>query len=42
MIPLRYFRNPCFSSLNLMTFLLYGAFGSALLIVPYVLIVAGG
>ena len=42
MIPLRYFRNACFSSLNLMTFLLYGAFGSALLIVPYVLIVAGG
>jgi len=42
MIPLRYFRDPCFSSLNLMTFLLYGAFGSALLVVPYVLIAAGG
>jgi EmrB/QacA subfamily drug resistance transporter len=42
MIPLRYFGNACFSSLNLMTFLLYGAFGSALLLVPYVLIAAGG
>ncbi|HEU5481676.1 MAG TPA: MFS transporter [Sphingomicrobium sp.] len=42
MIPMHYFSNPCFSSLNLMTFLLYGAFGSALLLIPYVLIAAGG
>lgn len=42
MIPLRYFGDACFSSLNLMTFLLYGAFGSALLLLSYVLIAAGG
>jgi EmrB/QacA subfamily drug resistance transporter len=42
MIPLRYFGDSCFSSLNLMTFLLYGTFGSSLLLVPYVLIAAGG
>lgn len=42
MIPLRYFGEPCFTSLNLMTFLLYGAFGSSLLLLPYVLIAAGG
>jgi EmrB/QacA subfamily drug resistance transporter len=42
MIPLRYFRDPCFSSLNLMTFLLYGTLGSSLLLLPYVLISAGG
>jgi predicted MFS family arabinose efflux permease len=42
MIPLRYFRDSCFSSLNLMTFLLYGTFGSSLLLLPYVLIAAGG
>ena len=42
MIPLRYFGRPDFSSLNLMTFLLYGAFGSTLLLLPYVLITAGG
>jgi EmrB/QacA subfamily drug resistance transporter len=42
MIPLRYFRDSCFSSLNLMTFLLYGTFGSSLLLLPYVLISAGG
>lgn len=42
MIPLRYFGDACFSSLNLMTFLLYGAFGSVLLLIPYVLIAAGG
>lgn len=41
MIPLRYFGQPDFSALNLMTFLLYGAFGSALLLFPYVLITAG-
>jgi len=42
MIPLGYFGRADFSSLNLMTFLLYGAFGSALLLLPYVLITAGG
>lgn len=43
MIPLSLFAdNRCFSALNLMTFLLYGAFGGALLLIPYVLIEAGG
>jgi EmrB/QacA subfamily drug resistance transporter len=42
MIPLSLFGNRCFSALNLMTFLLYGAFGGALLLIPYVLIEAGG
>jgi EmrB/QacA subfamily drug resistance transporter len=42
MIPLRYFGERCFSSLNLTTFLLYGTFGSSLLLLPYVLISAGG
>ena len=42
MIPLRYFGDWCFSSLNLTTFLLYGTFGSSLLLLPYVLISAGG
>lgn len=42
MIPLQLFENRCFSSLNLMTFLLYGAFGGSLLLIPYVLIEAGG
>jgi EmrB/QacA subfamily drug resistance transporter len=42
MIPLRYFGSADFTSLNLLTFLLYGAFGSALLLLPYVLITAGG
>jgi len=41
MTPLSLFSNRCFSSLNLMTFLLYGAFGGALLLIPYVLIEAG-
>jgi predicted MFS family arabinose efflux permease len=42
MIPLSLFAdNRCFSALNLMTFLLYGAFGGALLLIPYVLIDAG-
>ncbi len=41
MIPLRYFGDWCFSSLNLTTFLLYGTFGSSLLLLPYVLISAG-
>jgi EmrB/QacA subfamily drug resistance transporter len=42
MMPLVLFENRCFSSLNLMTFLLYGAFGGAMLLIPYVLIEAGG
>ena len=42
MVPLSLFRNRCFSALNLMTFLLYGAFGGSLLLIPYVLIEAGG
>ena len=42
MVPLSLFGNRCFSALNLMTFLLYGAFGGALLLIPYVLIEAGG
>jgi EmrB/QacA subfamily drug resistance transporter len=42
MTPLTLFGNRCFSALNLMTFLLYGAFGGALLLIPYVLIEAGG
>lgn len=42
MVPLQLFKYRCFSSLNLMTFLLYGAFGGALLLIPYVLIEAGG
>lgn len=43
MIPLTLFaHNRCFSALNLMTFLLYGAFGGAMLLIPYVLIEAGG
>ena len=42
MIPPSLFAdNRCFSALNLMTFLLYGAFGGALLLIPYVLITAG-
>jgi EmrB/QacA subfamily drug resistance transporter len=42
MMPLSLFAgNRCFSALNLMTFLLYGAFGGALLLIPYVLIVVG-
>ena len=42
MVPMLLFRNRCFTSLNLMTFLLYGAFGGSLLLIPYVLIEAGG
>ncbi|WP_246450536.1 MFS transporter [Sphingomonas rhizophila] len=42
MIPLDLFANRCFSSLNLTTFLLYGAFGGVMLLVPYVLIEGGG
>jgi EmrB/QacA subfamily drug resistance transporter len=42
MMPLRLFADRCFSGLNLMTFLLYGAFSAAMLLIPYVLITSGG
>ena len=42
MMPLAMFADRCFSGLNLLTFLLYGAFGVAMLLIPYVLISAGG
>ena len=42
MMPLGLFAQRCFSGLNLLTFLLYGAFGAAMLLIPYVLISGGG
>ena len=42
MMPLDLFAQRCFSGLNLLTFLLYGAFGAAMLLIPYVLITSGG
>jgi EmrB/QacA subfamily drug resistance transporter len=42
MMPLELFRGRCFSGLNLLTFLLYAAFGAAMLLIPYVLITSGG
>ena len=42
MMPLDLFRGRCFSGLNLLTFLLYGAFAAAMLLIPYVLITSGG
>jgi MFS family permease len=42
MMPLALFKGRCFSGLNLLTFLLYGAFGAAMLLLPYVLIISGG
>ncbi len=42
MMPLDLFRGRCFSGLNLLTFLLYAAFGAAMLLIPYVLITSGG
>ena len=42
MMPLDLFRSRCFSGLNLLTFLLYGAFAAAMLLIPYVLITSGG
>ncbi len=42
MMPLDLFTDDCFAGLNLMTLLLYGAFGAMMLLVPYVLIEAGG
>lgn len=41
-MPLVLFEDRCFSGLNLLTFLLYGAFGAAMLLIPYVLISSGG
>jgi MFS family permease len=40
MLPIALFASPSFSGLNLMTFLLYGALGALLLMVPYILIEA--
>jgi len=42
MMPLGLFKDRCFSGLNLLTFLLYGAFAAAMLLIPYVLITSGG
>ncbi|MEO6225726.1 MAG: DHA2 family efflux MFS transporter permease subunit [Sphingomicrobium sp.] len=42
MMPLNLLANRCFSGLNLLTFLLYGAFAAAMLLIPYVLISSGG
>ena len=42
MMPLGLFQGRCFTGLNLLTFLLYGAFSAAMLLIPYVLITSGG
>lgn len=42
MMPLELFASRCFSGLNLLTFMLYGAFSAAMLLMPYVLITSGG
>jgi EmrB/QacA subfamily drug resistance transporter len=42
MMPLELFTGRCFTGLNLLTFFLYGAFGAAMLLIPYVLITSGG
>ncbi len=42
MMPLGLFADRCFSGLNLLTLLLYGAFAAAMLLIPYVLITSGG
>ena len=42
MMPLDLFEGRCFTGLNLLTFLLYGAFAAAMLLIPYVLITSGG
>jgi MFS family permease len=42
MMPLALFEGRCFSGLNLLTFLLYGAFSAAMRLIPYVLIISGG
>lgn len=41
MMPLAMFSDSCFVGTNLLTFLLYGAFGAVMLLLPYVLIEAG-
>jgi EmrB/QacA subfamily drug resistance transporter len=41
MMPLAMFGNRAFVGLSALTFLLYGAFGAAMLLLPYVLIEAG-
>jgi predicted MFS family arabinose efflux permease len=41
-MPLGLFADRCFSGLNLLTLLLYGAFATAMLLIPYVLITSGG
>lgn len=42
MLPVKLFASSSFSGLNLMTFLLYGALGALLLLIPYILIEALG
>ena len=42
MMPLDMFTGRCFAGLNLFTFLLYGAFAAAMLLIPYVLIESVG
>ena len=42
MMPLTLFKGRCFSGLNLLTFMLYGSFSAAMLLIPYVLITSGG
>jgi len=42
MMPLTLFEGRCFTGLNLLTLLLYGAFSAAMLLIPYVLITSGG
>jgi predicted MFS family arabinose efflux permease len=42
MLPLALFSSRSFVGLNLLTFLLYGALGALLVLVPFVLIEAGG
>ena len=42
MLPIALFGNLCFSGLNLLTLLLYGAFGAAMLLIPFVLISGAG
>jgi EmrB/QacA subfamily drug resistance transporter len=41
MVPLALFRSLDFSGLNLLTFLLYGAFGGLMVVLPFTLIQAG-
>ena len=42
MMPLALFGSRAFAGLTLLTFLLYGALGGLLVLLPYVLIVGGG